>query len=445
MATSAAAALKLGAPFLPAIISIHEFSVSSFMKLRLIPRSGLQLLNRFDGVLDIAFPVAVSFLCLDQRTPAFLTLLIWLIFRLIRQLSRYPLSLVFLLLLGAQAGQFVLERDLQPSSSSDPLVIALGCVAMLGRSAQQWRSTLCWLALCLLPLSIWASGQDLSLPLDLPVGGLNRLGFLLGLLQLSAWAATWMSSSWWLRCGFGSLVVLALPMSFHNGSRVALWAPLLSLLLSGCIMLLFLQPQPGLGRLWSFLLRCRRSLLVGVLIIACSGGMLVAWHWYLSPASSGQLNGLSDRGRIETASCWARQPFRRGGEKLLLGLGYNEAVQKRCTAKQLSALQAMQRPEGLPHAHNLFAQIFAENGLLGLASLALVLWLLLQRLWLVVGRELMLGSAGLGLLYSLPLLLYFLMNGFVSSFQLFLMSNQLLIGLGIASLWPSSLSTDPSE
>lgn len=405
------------------------------MNLRLISSSVLQPLRRLDGALDLAFPVAVGLLCLDQRTPAYLTLLVWLILRLAQQISRHPLALAFLLVLGTQAGQFVLERDLQPSSASDLLVIALGCVAMLDRTYQQWRSTLRWLAFCVLPLFVWALGQNPDLPLDLPVGGLNRLGFLLGLLQIAAWAATWMSASWGSRCIFGSMALLAMPMSLHNGSRVAFWAPLIALLLSGCLMLLFFRPRPGLGRPWLFLLRWRQPLLVGCLLVSLSGGMGLAWHWYLSPASSDQLNGLSDRGRIETASCWARQPLRRGGEKLLLGLGYNQAVQKRCTAKRLPSMQAMQRPEGLPHAHNLFAQIFAENGLLGLASLAFMACLLLHRLWLGAKLEIGEGATGLVFLYSMPFALYLAINGFVSSFQLFLMSNQLLIGLGLASLW----------
>lgn len=406
------------------------------MNPRLIALSASRLIDRLDGLLDAAIPVAVSLLCFDQRTPAFLTLLVWLILRLVQQVPRYPLALIFLLLLGAQAGQFVLERDLQPSSASDPFVIGLGFVAMVGRSSRQWRSTLGWIALSLIPLAIWALGQDPSLPLDLPVGGLNRLGFLLGLLQLSAWASAWLSTSLWSRCACIGLVVLAMPMTLHNGSRVAFFAPLVALILASCSALLLLRPRPDLAEPWLCMMRWRRSLLSGALLASLLISAFVVWQWYFSPATLSQLNGLSDRGRFETAACWAHQPLKRGGEKFLLGLGYNQAVQKRCTGKQLQALRVMKRPSGLPHAHNLFAQIFAENGILGLVSLSLVLVLSFWRLWLSLRRESAAGVCDLAFLYSLPVVLYLLFNGFVSSFQIFLMSNQLLIGASLASLWP---------
>lgn len=408
------------------------------MDLRLIRSCAEALLAWLDGPLDLAFPIAVGLLCLDQRTPAFLTLLVWLIFRLAQQAGRQPLAGVFLLLLGAQAGQFVLERDLQPSSASDPLVIALGCVAMLGRSPQQWVRTLRWIALSIVPLAIWAAGQDPALPLDPPVGGINRLGFLLGLLQLAAWASIWCSRTWWARLFFGGLVMAAIHLALHNGSRVALFAPLLAFTLSMGLMLLLLRPGTGLSQLWIVLLRWRRSLLALLLTVCLCAGGVVIQRWYFSPSSAGEMNALSDLGRVETASCWARQPLKRGGEKLLLGLGYNQAVQARCTAKQVPSLRQMQRPVGLPHAHHLFAQVFAENGLLGLVSLVAVLSLLAWRLWFGLRLELRLGVCGLAFLYSLPLLLYLLMNGLVSSFQIFLMSNQLLIGVALASLWPAS-------
>ena len=392
------------------------------------------LLPRADPWLDAAFPIAVAVLYAGQRTPAFLILLAWLIWRLCQQISRYPLALVFLLLLGAQAGNIVLERGLQPSSASDPLVIALGFVAMLGRSPQQWQNTLRWLALAIVPIAIWALTQDSALPLDPPVGGINRLGFLLGMLQLAAWAAGCLAAGWWSRLLFWGLAAAVVPMALQNGSRVALLAAPMAIVVS--VGLAFWQQRSDwLPGNWGRWMRWRRPVLLGLLLsLGLLSGLLIQ-RWYLNPPV-GSLDGLSDRARLETARCWAAQPLRRGDERLLLGAGYNNDVQKRCDGRRLPVLNAMQppRPAGLPHAHNLFVQIWAENGLLGLLSLITTLALLARQAWRDCSQVPMQGKRVL--VFALPVLLYLLMNGLVSSFQLFLMSNQLLVGLALASLWP---------
>ena len=396
----------------------------------------IRCLERFEAWCDAAFPLAIALLCLNQRTPAFLVLLVWLVVRLVQQLPRHPLVVVFLLLLGAQAGQFVLERDLQPSSASDPLVIALGLVAMLGRSALQWRTSLRWVALSIVPLALWAAGQDPSARLDLPVGGLNRLGFLLGILELAAWASIWLSRSVWTRCLYGVLTVLAIPMVLHNGSRVTLLAPACAVLVAATGVVIRGRPE-GCPAAWVGLvnwLQRRRRVLLLITAVGSAVVLQTALSWYLDP-SVAQKNVLSDRGRFETALCWVSQPLRRGADKALLGLGYNRSVQVRCGGKRVSALVEVGRPEGLPHAHNLFAQVFAENGLLGLASLLVVLGLLVWRLRLIFAGVAGWAQAEITVLFGLPLLVYLLLNGLVSSFQIFLMSNQLLIGLGLATFW----------
>ena len=384
----------------------------------------------FDRVVDAAWPIAVGLLCLDARYAAFLTMLAWLILRLLLQIQRYPLAAVFLLLLGAQAGQFVLERDLQPSSASDPLVIALGFVAMLGRNEAQWTCTLRWLALAIVPLALWASGQDPSVRLDPPVGGINRLGFLLGLLQLSAWAAAGLSRSWRSRLIYGVLALVSVPIILHNGSRVALLAPPLAVVMT--VVLAVWHCSEWLPRGWTVLLRWRRQILIIFFACVLALSAIVAKSWYLNPSVPGG-NVLSDRGRLDTALCWVRQPLRRGEEKLLLGLGYNQKVQRYCGSKHVPSMVEAGRPDGLPHAHNLFAQVVAENGLLGLLSLGSVL--------LLLARQVLVADASQGqfmrriFFFGMPLMFYLAMNSLVSSFQLFAMTNQLLVGLGLASLW----------
>jgi hypothetical protein len=401
-----------------------------------------------DHHLDLAFPLAMGLLCLNARYPAFVLLLLWLIWRLLLHVERHPLVAVFLILLGAQAGQFVLERDLQPSSVSDPLVIALGFVAMVGRSDRQWRQTLAWIGFALVPLLIWAVFQDPSQRLDLPVGGLNRLGFLLGILQLAAWASAWMARGLGLRLLFSGLTLAAFPLLLANGSRVALLAPALSVI--GVLMLAVWREPFWLPSAWDAVWDAVRRWRKPVLSLALALCVLVAGvavhAWYLHPRQPGG-NVLSDRGRVDTALCWLRQPIRRGDKKFVFGLGYNEDVQKHCDGRKLASLQEAGRPDGLPHAHNAYAQIAAENGLLGVLSLLSVMALLLRQLfWPGHGHPPSQGYRDRVFFFAAPILGYLLLTGFVSSFQLFLMSNQILIGLALAALWPSpAIPAEPAR
>jgi hypothetical protein len=394
-----------------------------------------------DPWMDATFPVATGLLCLDARYPAYVLLFLWLVWRLMLQVKRQPLVVVFLLLLGAQAGQFVLERDLQPSSASDPLVIALGFVAMAGRRDAQWRDTLYWVSLCMLPLIVWSLGQDPLQPLDLPVGGINRLGFLLGILQLACWASAWMAGDWWKRCLFAGLAIGSVPMLIQNGSRVGLLAPLVAVLATLVIALAF-RPN-WLPKATKGLLAARRKILLLVLLLGLASSGVVLRHWYYEPSlapvadqSPASLNVLSDAGRLQTALCWANQPIRSGGKRFVFGLGNNTVVQRRCDGRKVSSMRLMGRPEGLPHAHNLFAQIFAENGLIGVISLGAVLALLAHKAWSSQASSS--SFAARRFFFAVPLLIYFLLNALVSSFQLFMLSNQLLIGLGLATLWSAS-------
>lgn len=383
--------------------------------------------------MDAAFPIAIAFLCVDARYPAYALLLLWLVWRLVLKVGSQPVMVVFLLLLGALAGQFVLERDLQPSSVSDPLVIAMGFVSMIGRQDWQWRNTLRWVSLCMIPLLIWSFSQDPLQALDLPVGGINRLGFLLGLLQLTCWGSVWMAGLWLTRCFFAGLAIGSVPLLIHNGSRVGLFAPPIAMLVT-LVIALACRPL-WLPSFMKGLLVSRKRILSFIIVLWVVIGGVVLNHWYHGAES--QINLLSDRGRVETALCWARQPFRGDGKRLVFGLGHNLAVQRRCDVRQVPSMQVMNRPEGLPHAHNLFAQVLAENGLFGALSLSVLLALLARRA--LSAESLTQTDVTRRFFFAIPFLVFLLINAFVSSFQIFMMTNQLLISLGLASLWPRGM------
>lgn len=166
-------------------------------------------------------------------------------------------------------------------------------------------------------------------------------------------------------------------------------------------------------------------------------GSLQAWY---GTSHDGKTNQLSDAMRFPTAKCWATAPFHAGKE--LLGLGYNQKVRKRCDGDTIPVLRQAGRPEGLPHAHNAAAQILAETGLAGLTALiAAVAWSLRATLrGLTPGRDQPLVRE-----LILPLMVYFLLTGMTTSFQIYLVLNQILIGYSLAALTSPIIQQQPTS
>ena len=88
----------------------------------------------------------------------------------------------------------------------------------------------------------------------------------------------------------------------------------------------------------------------------------------LSPSSAG-IPGVdlsSDAGRLAIASCYSAIPFS-GNNRFLYGIGFERADQFCRDPNQGGVAE---------HAHNLYLQLFASSGILGLFGLGLLLFLL---------------------------------------------------------------------
>jgi O-antigen ligase len=200
-----------------------------------------------------------------------------------------------------------------------------------------------------------------------------------------------------------------------SGSRAALAAPLLSLLLAAILQ----HYSKGRSLIQALL---SLGLIAGLIL-----GSLQLWYRYSPDAA---INRLSDGMRFPTALCWAKAPIQQG--KALFGLGYNQKVRSHCDGDHLPIVRAAGRPEGLPHAHNVGAQLMAETGLAGLTALVgTCLWAgqrLRQRLIAApCGDPIVLNTL-------LPLGLYLLLMAMSTSYEIYLMLNQVLIGFTLAAL-----------
>ena len=139
---------------------------------------------------------------------------------------------------------------------------------------------------------------------------------------------------------------------WQTGSRAAVVAAVVS------AALMWIKQSPRFGSSWK-----RGLLLMGV------GAVALAFKQLLRPSSTG-IPGIdlsSDSGRLAIAQCYAAIPFS-GNNRFLFGIGFDRAGE--FCADPIHGGVA-------DHAHNIYLQLFASTGLLGVLGLLLLLALLL--------------------------------------------------------------------
>lgn len=375
--------------------------------------------------LDIAFPISLTLLCLDEKIASYALLSAWIACRLWLNGHRERLNWILLGLLLVNAGTIVTDRDLQPSSPSDFLIVALAFAAGLNRTSAQWKSSLQWISLCSLPLLIYAIGHPSGEVLKLPHFNVNRLAFLLGILMIAGWSLARGGSTKAMRLGGISIASAGVPLAILTHSRAALAAPSLAILLSYAIQALSARtPRQHINSSGRAILAIASILLITI---------AAAYNWYgRGSVSREDIN--SDAMRFPTALCWANQAFKRPSN-FFLGAGYNEKVRSHCDGNDIPILMQVPspRPEGLPHSHNLFAQILGETGVPGFATAIAVAAWATRRLWRKLRHKAVSRAQYLIDTYLLAFCIYLALNALFTSFHLFLMTNQVLIGYSIAA------------
>lgn len=392
------------------------------------------LIAHLDRWADLAFAIATALLLIGQLSAANTLLFLWLLGRLtLFSENKQPQNWILASLAMVNFGAIVFDQGGKPSDPSDLLLIALAFAAGLQRPLKNWIRSARLITLCLAPIAlkaITAAGTDTVL--SFPDINVNRLSFLLGLLSITGYACFRWAQTRRSRLGWASLTLLILPLGFLTGSRAALAAPILSIGLTWLICSIQIitktrqRPRhPGISIGFAL-----------ATIVATSLAMPRLWH--SNPETSSE-NTVSDKMRFETAWCWIKAPIDHG--KAWEGLGFNKKTRRHCDAGSIPYLRRVDHEQGLPHAHNIFSQITAETGIPGLAAmLALILW---------AGQSLssqlkrFRGNKYEAFALSLPLFIYLGLTGMTTSFYIYLMLNQVLIGYLLGSLLADNEGAEP--
>jgi O-antigen ligase len=268
------------------------------------------------------------------------------------------------------------------------------------------------------------------------------MGFLLGLLTMVSWGLLQTAQNRREQIGWLAVTGLGLGLTLPTASRAALAIPVLAAALAAILVAIkSKRPTTRPKRSWI------RALVVLILLALISTGSVLTWY-RVGPAASE--NKISDIWRIETALCWAKAPIQQG--QILFGLGPNENVRKLCRGNRLKSLEAAvdssalsddqrnagkeKAAKGLPHAHNVFAQIFAETGLAGLSAALLACGWIGSRILRTLNRLNQQRQPADRLITGLllPLCLYLLISSLITSFHIYLLLNQLAIGYLLGAL-----------
>ena len=325
---------------------------------------------------DLLLPAAVLIFLLPvnpsiSSIPAVLWVLVQLMFApRDRRWAAWPM--VFVLLLFSRS--WWLNEMPHPVAAQDGLLLAGALMAGACVSAERWV-TLLRMQLLVLPVLLFQLGAN---PLitwgDHLVrqgsnwtpnyfAGVNQGAYLLGLLFLIAIAWLWrLPQRRWERATGSISVVVAAVMVWQTGSRAALLAAAIS------ISLIWLREQASKIIVW-------RS----VALLGLGSATVLLLKQLISPSSAGipGVDFRSDAGRLAIAHCYSSIPFS-GNNRFLYGIGFDRANEFCRDPIQGGVAE---------HAHNLYLQLFASSGILGVFGLVLMLVLLCLS-WRDAGEQL---------------------------------------------------------
>lgn len=377
-------------------------------------------LGAMEPWLDAVFPIVTTLLCLHQRLAAYSLLCLYLLVRLLIQRNARPWRWILISLLIVHAGLIIQDRDIRPGGPSDYLIIALSFAAGLQKSEQQWRRSLIWMGSCILPLlafSLQAGDQMLVASSSFMGFNINKLGFLAGLLTVIAYGLLRQARTPLARTGASLLIAAGVSEALLSQSRAALAVPLVAISID---QLTRLRWTP------------RRSLVTALACLLIGSAAVHSWYGGFGI----QGNTLSDLNRFATIRCWlASTTDSRQG--LLFGLGYGKPAQRFCGPETIPSLKAMDKTKGLSHAHNFYAQIFAETGLAGLVLSLGLTAVALRRAWRLRGT----GQRPV----AFPLIVYLVLMALGITFWQVLMLNQVLIGYSLALLSGVPADREPAD
>ena len=315
----------------------------------------MQLIRKMQWMvlLDLLLPTAaLIFLLPVNPSISSIPAVLWVLLQLTfapkdRRWAAWPMVFVLLLL----SRSWWLHEMPHPVAAEDGVLLVAALLASACVTPVRWP-VLLRLQLLVLPLLLVQLGPKPWTPN--PLAGANQGGYVLGLLLLLAVAWFWQSKqSYWQSLLAGAATALAGVMVWQTGSRAALVAAVVS------AALLWIKQGSRFGVFWK-----RGVFLLGL------GAVALAFKQLLRPSSTG-IPGIdlsSDTGRLAIAQCYGAIPFS-GNNRFLYGIGFDRAGEF-CSEPIHGGVA--------DHAHNLYLQLFASTGVLGLFGFLLLLALLVQ-------------------------------------------------------------------
>ena len=313
--------------------------------------------NRLLWIVDLLLPFSMALFLLpfDPRLST-LPIAMWLIIQLIAANSSSKLlqwSWLALLLFSVREWWF--NNPPHPASIIDSLLLISAIVCASTVSPERWNRLLVFPVVGLLPLLFTLSSKPWT---PNPFAGANQAAYLLGLIFLimSIWLFVRLRG-FWLLLAASSLSLLLFIFLWQTGSRAALISAVVS------FMFVFVASQIKKKNFW------KSFGFTGIMLI-------IAYLLRVIFSSNSSLPGFktgSDVGRLMAYECFAALPFT-GNNRLVYGVGFDR-VSELCQVE----FQGLT----LDHAHNLYLQIWASTGILGVVAIFLIIFSILRQYYCV--------------------------------------------------------------
>ena len=386
--------------------------------------------------LDALIPMSLLGFVWERNADPTVTvwlLALWCGLKLVTRLSKTPSYGVLLgvLLVSLSA----LFRPLTVSAPTDLVLVLLACAAGLQQTPRQWHIAfwclLTTILLCLffvewdrfngnLELIPFAQLRD-WLPQEavrIQRITISRSGYMFSLFSLigySLWRFERRKELRWLAALLG---VLSFVLAFSTGSRAAFGYPILAVLFTEMAW-----------RYRDVVMRHARAFATALLV----GGLCfnVLLYWPSGPIAKGD---PSDVGRAEVARCFIAKSVH-PWQEFFGGYGYDR-VSDRC-AEQVFLPGKI---TGIPHAHNAFIQVLADQGVLAVLMMLVALWAGFTRLFSNLGR----AAPALSFV-GLSCWLFMFAAALVESTLLKTVLQQVVSGYLLAIPWWMASAPSPSE
>ena len=386
--------------------------------------------------LDLLLPLSLmGFIWERSGNPVVMVcfLATWCALKFARWLPSQP---VYGVLIGAIS--IILSAVIHPLSASAPtdlLLVLLAFAAGLQQSKDQWRISM-WIVLATVIVSLpflelsrfngnvdvipWSSLRD-ALPKEairIQKLTINRSAYLYGLFSLVGYGL-WRLEKWpWRSAVAGVIGGLSYLLACATGSRAALIFP---------FAIVVVTELCWRHRHW--VAKQARFLATAVLLLSLLFNFTLYW-----PSGPIAANDQSDVGRAEIAQCFLEQSLKSLPD-LVIGQGYDR-VSDHCAQRVFLP----GRTKGIPHAHNVFVQALADQGLLTLMLMVMAFAVILHRLFLGLG-----GDAAHLCLTGLSCALFILASALVESTLLKTSLQQVISGYLLAVAWVAPPSGGPMQ